>query len=325
MTIAKFVRRMLGDPTIAWAIGTLGAIAEFSREANESASVSGTSVSTARGGIRLLHLQEAIPLAWERPVADGRWTHGVTLYLPATAAAMHRRTVVTELGPDAQALDPANHEAILFDLGTGAPHCDVCIRTANAELVHRLRANEGRPLFQSGLVARLIETSPDRVFTSRLGRIEVRTPIPSPHGRTPEGPHTHLLPQLLKLGRSHPATLPLPADSHPCVELFPPAAWQDQSHDTRAAFNSHNHARFQTILEQFGDADCLHAKRETVAAVKAGEPPVDRAAYSRKQRLARRVALRQLRQLEQHSPVLDDWIRKFDRHEGNNPVDSTRA
>ena len=56
----------------------------------------------------------------------------------------------------------------------------------------------------------ILAANPHRVFISRLGRIEVYQPIPPPSGKSPEGPHTHVLPRLLKSGRTHPATEPVP-------------------------------------------------------------------------------------------------------------------
>ena len=43
-----------------------------------------------------------------------------------------------------------------------------------------------------------------------MGRVEVFQPIPSPDGKSPEGPHTHVLPRLLAHGRLNAATVPVP-------------------------------------------------------------------------------------------------------------------
>ena len=67
----------------------------------------------------------------------------------------------------------------------------------------------------------LLETNPHRVFISRIGRIEVYQPIPPPSGKSPDGPHTHVLPKLLKSGRTHAATEPIPEGWIPCAHLYP--------------------------------------------------------------------------------------------------------
>ena len=72
------------------------------------------------------------------------WQHGLTLCLPEKEAAMARRTVVTELGPDCDAIRPEDRAAILFDIGLGTVQVDTCVRTAIGTIA-RLRAAAGRP------------------------------------------------------------------------------------------------------------------------------------------------------------------------------------
>ena len=91
--------------------------------------------------------------------------------------------------------------------------------------VARLRAACGTSLLanDAAMLGEIAMMSPQRVFASRLGRIEVFQPIPAPDGVSPEGPHTHVLPRLLKAGRTHAATLPIPDGLVPCLELHLPA------------------------------------------------------------------------------------------------------
>ena len=177
---------------------------------------------------------------------------------------MSGRTAITELGPDAGALREEDADAILFDLGIGAPHCDICVRTADPEILRALRSAAGRPVLAAGLFAELPAMSPARVFVSRLGRIEVRTPIPKPEGKTPDGPHTHVLPELLRHRRTHSANVPLPEWMVPCAEIFPASSIHD-AHGRRRPFNAAKHEAFQKLLLAHGDPACLEAKSETVA------------------------------------------------------------
>jgi hypothetical protein len=73
------------------------------------------------------------------------------------------------------------------------------------------------------------------------------------------------------------------------------------------------HQRFQALFSAYGDPGCIDAKRETAAAVRSGKAPFDVPSYSRAQRLARRVALRQLAQSEGPSPCLSAWREAFDQ------------
>ncbi len=308
---AELAERHLADPRTGWAIGTFGAIAEFHREADEPAVLSAHCAITERGGI-LLQLDRTVrAIAWEAPSSVDAWAHGVALCLASDDSAMSGRTEVTELGPDIGALLEEDRGSVLFDLGIGAPHCDVCVRTAAPEILRALRAAAGRPLLDGDLFAELPAMSPARVFLSRLGRVEVRTPIPAPGGRTPDGPHTHVLPHLLRLRRTHSANVPLPERIVPCVEMFPASAIQD-AHGRRRPFDAANHEAFQGLLAAHGDPACVMAKRETIAAVRAAGPPRDAPSYSRAQRLARRVALRQLAQTDGPSPALTEWRKTFD-------------
>ena len=311
MSAADLFTRYIADPQAGWAIGTFGAIAEFHRDAGEPVELRRHGAVTCRGGIELQPLDATCPVAWECPAAGASWTHGIAFCLPREEGAMSGRTVVTELGPDGGALREEERDEILFDLGIGAAHCDICVRTSDSEILRALRAATGRPLLDTGLFDTLREMSPARVFLSRLGRVEVCTPIPGAHGRTPDGPHTHVLRKILGRGRTHSANLPLPGRLFPCAEMFPASAIRDM-HGARQPFDSGRHDAFQRLLADYGDAGCLKAKRETTEAIHAGRPPRDEPLYTRAQRLARRVAIRQLFQTDGNSPALDAWKEAFD-------------
>lgn len=312
MSADYLVARHIADPQTSWAIGTFGAIAEFHRDPGEKVALSVHGAISARGGIRL-RLSDAVRvIAWECPASGDSWTQGIALCLPQEEGAMNARTVVTELGHDAGALREADRDAILFDLGIGAPHCDVCVRTAEPRILNFLRAATGRSLLEKGVFEGLRQLSPARVFLSRFGRVEVYTPIPRPDGTTPDGPHTHVLRDLLRLRRTSSANLPLSERLVPCAEMFPASAIHD-AHGRRQAFDSAKHEAFQKLLSDLGDPLCLSAKSETIAAIRAGRPPFAQPSYNRVQRLARRVALRQLAQTDGPSPSLAAWQRAFDR------------
>jgi len=315
VTPADLIARLLRDPETSWAIGTFGAIAEFHRDADEQVELLEHAAITPRGGIGLRLPASVRVVAWERPTAGDAWTQGVALCLSASTGAMSGRTVVTELGADADALRPEDREALLFDLGIGAPHCDVCVRVDDPAMLRTLRTAGGRPIAATGLITELAIMSPTRVFISRLGRVEVRTPIPHPSGMTPDGPHTHVLPDLLKHRRTHAATVPLPEGMVPSAEMFPPSAIHD-AHGRRAQFDAARHESFQALLAAYGDPGCVRAKAQTMAAVRAAESPRDDASYTRAQRLSRRVSLRQLLQTDGPSPALSAWRAVFDRDQG---------
>jgi hypothetical protein len=142
---------------------------------------------------------------------------------------MAEASVLTELGPDRGALREDEREAVLFDigvsaLGRGSFQLNFCIRTGDADLIAFCRDHCGTNIFEKGspVFGRLLESQPHRVIMTRLGRIEVYQPIGGEHtgGKSPEGPHTHLLPNLLSQNRTHSDGLPLASGWVPCAFLY---------------------------------------------------------------------------------------------------------
>lgn len=312
MDRAGFLAERMADPATQWSLGTFGAIAEFARDRDEPVALdlseAALSAATLRGAIRIATDSDITLFASESPT-KANWSQLVALCLPQDRCAMHGAAVLTELGPDAQAVREQDRGAILFDLGLDALQADFCVRTSDRDLVERLRACVGRPVFESGnpAMGHILATSPHRVFISRIGRIEVFQPIPPAHGKSPEGPHTHVLPKLLAHRRTHPATQPLPAGLVPCAHCYPDHPVRDGLGHPRP-FDPAAYSAFQAMLQNFGDPDAIALKREVSAAVAAGaEPTAAPIANKRFGRAGIRVALRQLAAAGDASPALTAW------------------
>jgi len=319
MTLQDWIVQSLRDAGAQWSARTYGAIAEFSRDPSEPAEVvckpSGGQASTARGGVRVELRNEVRPVAYETTTKNrDQWGHAIALCLPAEECAMGRRTAIHELGPDAAAIRPEDRGSILFDLGLGTSQVDVCVRASSPELLSALRAGEGRSIFDMSnpATAAIFKASPHRVFATRIGRAEVYQPIPPADGKSPVGPHTHLLPKLLRSGRTHPATVPIPRDWAPCLHLYP-AHPQKDGLGTTKPFNRAEYDEFQEALALFGDPELLELKRQVFDSVTRGDPPDSLVAppgmFSRG---VIRVALRQLHALNGSSPSLSQWRREYD-------------
>jgi hypothetical protein len=304
----------IADAGTQWSLGTFGGIAEFSRDRDEKVcltqSATGAAAVTARGGIAIELSDDCRPFAFEC-ITKSSWSQRVALCLPAGGCAMNRRTVLTELDIDREALQPQHRGSTLFDLGLGALQADLCVRIDDPDMVTRLRRHCGRPAFDPANPAMglLLETNPHRVFISRIGRIEVYQPIPPPTGKSPDGPHTHVLPKLLKSGRSHAATEPIPEGWIPCAHLYPGHPVGDGGD----LFDAECHYPFERMLERFGLPEFLAIKRRVVDAIRAGEPPSNPVAtVDRHGRAGIRIALRQLKAAGTASPVLKAWLAEFD-------------
>ncbi|MEA2892631.1 MAG: hypothetical protein QOI05_3424 [Bradyrhizobium sp.] len=304
----------IADADTQWSLGTFGGIAEFSRDPEEKVSLTrsdtGAAAVTARGGIAIELSNDCRPFAFEC-VTRSSWSQRVAFCLPDAGCAMNRRTVLTELDVDREALQPEHRGSTLFDLGLGALQADLCVRIDDHDTVAQLRCHTGLSVFDPANPAMgvLLEANPHRVFISRIGRIEVYQPIPPPTGKSPDGPHTHVLPKLLKSGRTHAATAPIPEGWIPCAHLYP----RRPVNDGGDPFDAAGHDPFQRMLERFGLPEHLAVKRRVVDAIRAGEPPPNLAtALDRQGRTAVRIALRQLKTAGMASPVLKAWLTEFE-------------
>lgn len=286
------------DPRASWACGRFGAIAEFHRDPGEPVEIATEPMivaATDRGAIRLEVLPDLRPVAYETiSSCIESWGQGVVLCLPREAAAMSGRTVVAELGPDRDAVRPRDRDAILFDLGLGGEQADICVRTANGEAIALLRAACGRPMQENRQLAHCLPAlSPHRVFCCRMGRVEVYEPIPAPDGKSPEGPHTHILPRLLAHGRLNAATVPVPEGWLAGMSLFP-AHPLLRADGQQASFDAARYHAFQSLMNQFGDPDLVAGKQ----AAFADAAPID---DERRHALGFRIGQRQRKWLSLES------------------------
>ena len=315
--IQRILCEHLHDPSSSFSVGSFGAIAEFHRNADEPLVVDDPeqlTIATARGALRIDLTDGVTPLAYEtlsrRP---GLWHHGVVFCLPAPRGVGQGRTGVTELGPDRDAIRETDRDAILFDIGLGARNVDFCVRTRDGALIALLRNHLGRSILAPGsqAMAAIVEASPHRVAVSRLARIEVCQAI----GRvkTPDGPHTHVLPKFLRSGRTQSANIPVPAQHLPCLSLYPPNPLHDANGDEKS-FDAHQHAAFQSLLTAWGAPLYSSEKLRVVRTVHDGLAPACYSPHdSRLGRLALRVALRQLRVANpDNTETIERWLRSFD-------------
>src|SRR6201999_4030892 len=99
-----------------------------------------------------------------------------------------------------------------------------------------------------------LKAQPHRVILSPLARVEVYAPIPQPGGKSPDGPHTHLLPKLLASRRTHAANAPIPEGFQPVLMLHPRSPWRDGM-GMRTDFDPALDAVFEALLADFGLAE----------------------------------------------------------------------
>ncbi len=324
----SILREHLCDPSSSFSIGSFGAIAEFHRDIGEPLVLHDPerlTIATTRGALRIEPQDGVAPLAYEtlsgRPE---RWQHGVVFCLPESRATSHRRLTLTELGPDRGAIRAEDRDSILFDMGLGARNVDFCIRAKDAALLALLRQYTGRSLLDPAnrAMGAIVEVSPHRVAISRLGRAEVYQAIGK--DKTPEGPHTHVLPRFLERDRTHSANIPVPRGALPCLSLHPAHPLFDGLGRDRS-FDPVAFAKFQSLLERWGLPQYCAEKVRVLNAVGQGDLPASyRGPETRLGRTALRIALRQADQVDDGSSVVVAWRRFFEpprhRYSGHAPT-----
>ncbi|MFD1331358.1 DUF6925 family protein [Methylopila musalis] len=288
--IAAVLEQRLQCPDTHWHMGTFGVVAEFLRDADEPTAFPagrGLAAFTARGAVRLEPTDDLTLFAYEGAMSRARsWSQHVGLGLPRKACALNRRAVLTELGPDRDAVREDDRDGVLFDLGLARLSMDALVRTRDAKLIAALRAAEGKSLFgEAGAVmGEIFRAQPHRVFVTRVGPVEVFQPIPMDGGVSPPGPHTHLLPKLMKTGRAHGANVPAPKGLILSGGFAPPHPARDP-HGTPRPFDAARHAAFQDLIARFGDPRLAAVKH----AARDNDPNPTLAPQTRHERAAARV------------------------------------
>ncbi len=297
--IISVLQEHLQSPEHSFSTGSFGAIAEFHRHSNDSVlinQIEQLTLQTNLGGIRLTIPEKTQAIAYETVSANPkRWHQGVAFCLPEKLALQNQRKVLTELGPDHVAIRTEDQQDILFDMGIGAINIDFCIRTRDQQLITLLRTATGKAFLQLSSAVReaIIQASPTRVVISRLGRIEVYQQIGI--DKTPEGPHTHLLPKLIKQNRTHAANIPIPKSLIPCVKLHPANPLTNQQGQA-ITFDSARFKRFDQLLRDWGIPEYIEEKQNWSSAVLANQTDSNAIqARTKLGRTAMRIALRQSR------------------------------
>ncbi|MEO0372742.1 MAG: hypothetical protein AAF231_14895 [Pseudomonadota bacterium] len=319
LDLETVLRDGLNDADAGWNMGSLGAIAEFHHVRSDppAPAVASLEQGTTRGAIRIDTLKGVRPVAYEGVSAKShRWMQAVVLCLPEDEARMNGRDVLTELGADQGAIRDEDQNGVLFDMGLGQPQLDFCIRTTDADLLEVLRAQEGRSLLEPGnpAMGAILKAHPHRVALTRLGRVEVYQMIGGPDtgGKSPEGPHTHVLPQFLRVKRTHAASTPVPKGWSPCCSFHPKSPVTGRMGEDKE-FDANAFDAFQVLLSEWGPDQYVSQKQDVWAAITNAErpdtwtQPADLTA-----RAGLRNAIRQWRRQNGDTDLAKQWSDMFD-------------
>ena len=262
--LRDILKSHLSSPAHSWSIGIPGAIGEFMYDENEAAEISESeeciSALTSRGAIQIRFHPELTCFAHEELSSCTKsWSQNLSFCLDKKHAELGINHEVSCLGEDVDALDANARSSLLFDLGVGSPWVRFCVRSAEGELLDALHASCGHSVFDQAKPAgaAVLEYSPTRVVISALGRVEVETPIPKTATEVDFGPHTHLLPYLLKAKKTGAAGIPVSYVE--CLALYPEHPAHDKYGES-CQFSASSFQHFQSLLEKFGSSEYLAAR-----------------------------------------------------------------
>lgn len=302
------------DPTNGWSIGSFGAIGEFVRAADEPATIERTDtlieIVTARGGMRIASTGDVGAIAWDSLSADGEsWGHALAVCVPVPD--IYGRVIVA-LGLDSEALREEDRNDRLFDLGVGVGAVHMCLRTADPALIAALDASAGASLLTvPSLMAEVIRAQPHRVLLSPIGRIEIYQPIPPADGKSPLGPHTHLLPKLLASGKAHSSNVPIPEGWQSMLTLHPRSPWWTMLGE-RHPFKPELDEGFQPFLTRYGLPEDHEIEDRVRGWIEARVLPTDAVwPETRRGRTKARIVLRRI--ATEWPAHVAAWRQVFDR------------
>lgn len=223
--VRSFVLSTLAVGKGTWVMGVVGAVAEFTAAPGQQVSVreDGEDIvgHTFGGALRMRINDDVRALTFDPQNADR--PPRIVLAVKRERGKLGISDQVKALGQDSSAL--INEEAnALYDLGLGRKEARFCVRVSKGPAQQSLEAAVGLSFVESlpKIGSSLIAESPTRVVETALGRLEVQGAIPPPDARSPEGPHTHLLPDHLATGRALPVGMDLPPSYLPGAIYYPP-------------------------------------------------------------------------------------------------------
>lgn len=223
--IRYFALETLERAAGTWVMGVSGAVAEFAAATGEAVDVETTAdVVSARtkGGALRMRLDDSVrALTFDGP-ATPLSERRIVLAVKRERGRLPAKDVLTDLGADPTPAISAD-AGKLFDLGLGRKEARFCVRIGTGDAGPVLERLCGRPFMQimPQIGPLLIRESPTRVVETALGRLEVEGAIPGPGETSPDGPHTHLLPEYLATKRALPVGMDLPRAYVPGAIFYP--------------------------------------------------------------------------------------------------------
>lgn len=249
------------DSNSSWAIVRNGTVAEFSIVSGDRPRKTFDNnvlqVETQRATL-CVNFDDSIQSFVAESGAHGcsPWTQNIYLCIPKKDAKMSNRKKLTHLIQ----YDDGQDKGELWDLGIGNETLDACIVAKDSETNNLLRQKEGRHILdEPNFLRDLVKHSPVRLFKSKFAFIKVRQKIPQNEEDELEGPHTHLLPPIIKSNKHF--QIPIPDDLIPIIQTDPFGSVIDGNGGFHR-WMGFDEDKFQNFLRKYGDSNYLSLKQD---------------------------------------------------------------
>ena len=253
--ILKTLGTYLKENNYAVSIGGLGAIAEYENpifQLEETETLLTISSKNKNGAMRAKISQDFGFLARETLSNKSRlWNQEIIVNSTEHFSEKATGGVLRELGKDANPLEENHKDHILFDLGVGLRNSLFCIRTCHDELIALMRGYIGKKITttQHPILEAIVDVSPTRVY-QKISR-----------ARTPKGPHTHLLPELLSVANKQSV------ENSPSTKSLPMMTFYPKRRSRRDPCGIKSCQNFNRLLRIFGDRDYYRAKNLAISGL----------------------------------------------------------
>lgn len=153
--------------------------------------------------------------------------------------------------------DERNTDGKLWDLGLGYENFDACIIANDTDLHQLLKRKEGSYIIDdSKCIKEITKFSPIRLFRTKYASIMVKQKIPLQREGI-DGPHTHLLPQIIL----HKVHFPIPIDEDMCVQIqVDPFGSVIDVHGNYLDWSGLENDKFQSLLMDYGESRDIENK-----------------------------------------------------------------
>ena len=262
--INSFIKNLLIKSSIneksIWAIVRNGAVSEFSITSNDKPNqyfdnITNTLTVETNKAILNLKLDESITpvIAENANYRCSPWSQNIYLCIPKIQATLSGRQKLTHI----KNWNKNQINGELWNLGVGYDDLDTYIIVNNVNLHQYLKQKEGDYIIDdSKVLNEIIRFSPWRLFTTKFASITVKQKIPIQKDEV-EGPHTHLLPQII----INKVNFPIPIDDHmsPQIQVDPFGGVID-GNGNYIDWAGFERDEFQFILKKYGNEHKIENK-----------------------------------------------------------------